>query len=130
MILLLQSKEYIFSKIKRKLDQEPYGHYINFSGFTSARRNAFFIEDKRDILLRELTSVITLHDNDEDISRYQSMDVVGAKLLAIDRYYGTQFFINSYEYKKNGIKINVDDLLSYFETEFNKLKESANKSFG
>lgn len=112
MILLLPTKEYWFSKIHREID----GYY-----------NTFYAAI--DSLVDELMRVETF--NYDDIVRYRAKtrDALGAKLLEIDRIYGTEFFINSYFYNKNTSKrISDSDLYHEFTKEYDcLLKEVTNR---
>ena len=108
MILLFPTKEYWFSKIhmdmKRIVD------------------NSLFYEIPN-VLANEIMHIEIPNEND-DIYWFKRNfgDNLGAKLLEIDRFYGTEFFINSYFYSKNTSKrINKSDLYHEFEQEYDSL---------
>ena len=118
MILLLPTKEYWFSKIHRRLED-----IVNHSVFPT-----FY--EITNTLVSELMHVETINDsNDINWFKRKIREPIGAKLLEIDRMYGTEFFINSYFYSKSTLeRINKNDLYREFEKEYNCLvKEAINR---
>lgn len=109
MILLLPTKEYWFSKIHRRLKDIANGSILLFN---------------------ELMHIETINNyNDINWFKRKFREPIGAKLLEIDRMYGTEFFINSYFYSKNtSERINKSDLCHEFEKEYDCLvKEAINR---
>lgn len=82
------------------------------------------------LLVNELMHVETINDyNDINWFKRKIREPIGAKLLEIDRMYGTEFFINSYFYSKSTLeRINKNDLYHEFEKEYDCLvKEAINR---
>ena len=72
----------------------------------------------------------TLNENDDIyLFKRKFREPLSAKLLEIDRMYGTEFFINSYFYSKGTLeRINKSDLYHEFEKEYDCLvKEATNR---
>lgn len=120
MILLLPTKEYWFSKIHRRLED-----IVNHSVFPT------FQEIKNALLVNELMHIETINGSDDiNLFKRKFVEPLGAKLLEIDRMYGTEFFINSYFYSKDTLeRINKSDLYHEFEKEYNCLVKEATNRF-
>ena len=91
--------------------------------------NSLFYEIA-DVLANEIMHIETLNKNDDTYWYKRNFgDYLGAKLLEIDRFYGTEFFINSYFYSKHtSERINKNDLYREFEKEYDCLvKEATNR---
>ena len=115
MILLLPTKEYWFSKIHRRL--EDIANHSMFYEITN-------------MLVSELMHIETINGSDDIyLFKRKFREPLGAKLLEIDRMYGTEFFINSYFYSKGTLeRINKSDLYHEFEKEYDCLvKEAINR---
>lgn len=117
MILLLPTKEYWFSKIHRRLEEIAHSTFPTFYEIT-------------DVLANEIMHIETLNENDDIyLLKRKFREPLGAKLLEIDRMYGTEFFINSYFYSNGTLeRINKSDLYHEFEKEYDCLvKEATNR---
>ena len=118
MILLLPTKEYWFSKIHRRLEEiADHSTFLTFQEIKYA-------------LIGELMHIETINSSDDIyLFKRKFREPLGAKLLEIDRMYGTEFFINSYFYSKDTLeRINKSDLYHEFEKEYDCLvKEATNR---
>ena len=117
MILLLPTKEYWFSKIHRRLEEIAHSTFPTFQEIKHA-------------LIDELMHIETINGSDDIyLFKRKFREPLGAKLLEIDRMYGTEFFINSYFYSKGTLeRINKSDLYHEFEKEYDCLvKEAINR---